>query len=354
MKKKSNKASLGNIARLAGVSTSAVSLALSNKPGVSTATRARIHRIAQKAGYAPDARLRGLMAGVRGASSQEPLPIAWLNTAWQEDAWRSFRFHTPYLEGARGRAMELGYRLEEIWYHERGMTMRRLARILDQRGIEGVIVTHPARHIRLNWDHLASVALGSSLLAPKLHRIVADNSFNLLLALKSLRRLGYRRIGICLSHEIDSASNHTLRATALDLYFSSSSPERIPPLFHAPFKYQEKPEYDDKKKEAEMRRWLKRHKPEVIVGYDGRLKQWAEEEGFRVPGDVGIVHLAVDDDVLDWAGIHSHRREMGVAAVNWLVSLMRNHEFGVPKMPYTISIQGSWQTGRTIDLSSKR
>jgi len=97
-----------------------------------------------------------------------------------------------------------------------------------------------------------------------------------------------------------------------------------------------------------MVRWLKRYKPEVIVGLDSHLKKWAEKAGYRVPDDVGIVHLGVDDDVLDWAGIHSRRRETGATTIEWLVSLMRNRQFGLPKTPLNILIQGSWQVGVTL------
>jgi LacI family transcriptional regulator len=67
-----------------------------------------------------------------------------------------------------------------------------------------------------------------------------------------------------------------------------------------------------------------------------------------VPNDIGIVHLAVDDDVLDWAGIHSGRRKTGATAVNQLVSLLHNHEYGIPETPLTVLIRGTWQNGRTL------
>ena len=110
--------------------------------------------------------------------------------------------------------------------------------------------------------------------------------------------------------------------------------------------------FGDKDRETEVIAWLKRYKPEVIVGHDNRLKRWVEAAGYRVPEDVGIVHLAVDDDVLDWAGIHSRRRETGATAVEWLVSLIRNHQFGVPKTPLNILIRGTWKNG--ITLNSKK
>jgi DNA-binding LacI/PurR family transcriptional regulator len=341
MKKKNKKTSLADIGRRAGVSTFSVSCALKNKPGVGAATRARILRAAKEMGYAPNARLISLMAEVRKTSSQDLLPIAWLNTAYEKDAWHRYRFHTPYLEGAHARALDLGYKIEEIWTHEPGMTMRRLAKILYQRGIEGVIITFPVRNFRLNWDHLAAVALGASLLAPRLHRVTADLNFNLQLALKSLKRLGYERIGICLAWQVDSASQHSIRATARDLYFSASSRKRVPPLLYPP----NAPVAQNR---ADVIAWMKRHRPGVIVVHDPIVKKWVEEAGFRVPRDVGFVNLAVDNDVLDWAGIRSRRRETGATAIDQLVSLMRSHQFGVPKTPLDILIRGTWQTGRTL------
>ena len=323
----------------------AASFALRNQPGVSPATRERILRIAQECGYAPDARIGDWMARVRDAKSKDLQPIAWLNTTSEEDAWQRYRFSSPYLEGAYARALELGYKLENIWCAAPGMTMRRLAEVLYHRGIEGVVITFPARHFRLNWDHLASVALGAALLKPRMHRVTADLNFNFLLALKSLRKLGYRRIGICLAHDVDASSNHTIHAAAQNLYHGASSAERIPLLFHA-----RQGKID---KATEIAAWLKRYRPEVIVGHDGNLKLWVEAAGFRVPEDVGLVHLAVDDDVLEWAGIHSRRRETGATAIEQLVSLMRNHQYGAPKTPLDILIRGSWQTGTTLKTPSK-
>lgn len=340
MKKKTDYPSLGEIARRAGVSPAAACFALQNQPGVSPATRERILSIAKELGYAPDARIGSWMAKVRDAKSKALLPIAWLNTNADKDAWHRHRFHAPYLEGASARALELGYNLEEIWCCEPGMTMRRLSDILYQRGVEGVIVSYPARHFRLDWEHRASVALGGSLLAPLLHTIATDLNFNLQLALKSLKRLGYRRIGVCLAQDIDSASQYCVGSIARDLCFSNSSKETVPPLFHA--------FHGRSDQEKEVVAWLNRYKPEVIVGHHNYLKQWVETAGYRVPEEVGIVHLAVDDDVLDWAGIHSRRRQTGATAVEWLVALMRNHQFGIPEVPLNILTRGTWQTGCTL------
>jgi len=385
MKNERNKVSLRAIARRAGVSLATTSYALQNQPGPSLETRKLILRVAKELGYAPDARMGSWMAKVRDAKSKDLLPIAWLNSSWEEDTWRRYRFHTPYVEGARERAQEFGYKLEEIWFHEKGMTMRRLSKMLYQRGIEGVIIPFPAKHVRFNWDHLAGVTIGEALLAPKLHRVSSDINFNLKLALKHLKRLGYRRIGICLGQAVDTVSYYSIRDSSHWLFSTASNKDRIPPLIHTPYwrrrkgdKEKEmvawlrrfKPEslnrhdkpveewaeaagFGERDKEKEVIAWLKRYKPEVIVGHDNHLEQWAEAAGFRVPEDLCIVNTAVDDDVLDWAGIHSQRREIGATAVEWLVSLMRNHQYGVPKTPLNILIRGIWQTGRTLGMPPK-
>lgn len=51
---------LADLARLAGVSSATVSIALNNKPGVSEATRTRIAKLAQEAGYRPNRAGRAL------------------------------------------------------------------------------------------------------------------------------------------------------------------------------------------------------------------------------------------------------------------------------------------------------
>jgi LacI family transcriptional regulator len=197
-KKRPSRVSLGDVARAAGVCKGTACNVLLNRPGPSKKTRERIRQIAMKLGYSPDARATIRMQKVQAARTKDLLPIAWLNTHGQKNAWHEFRFFTPYYEGASARAMQLGYRLEEIWAYQPGMTMRRISQILFQRGIEGVIVTQPASHVRLNWDYLAAVSLEGNLLAPRLHRAMTDRSFNLLLALRAVKRFGYRRIGICL------------------------------------------------------------------------------------------------------------------------------------------------------------
>jgi len=340
VKAKTSLISLGDVAKAAGVSKATTSYVLRNQPGPSPETRERVLRTARELGYIPDARIVSWMAKVREAKVKDLVPLAWLDTNWEKDSWKIYKFHSPYLEGARARARELGYQIEEIWAGQPDMTMRRISQILYQRGIEGVIVTQPAKHIRLNWNYLATVSLEGSLLAPRLHRVMTDHFFNLLLALKVVKRLGYRRIGICFDQAFSRFSNHACYAAINQFLAITPKAERVEPLY---YNWKRTPGVE----------WIRHCRPEVIVCQNSYMVQWAKQAGLRVPEDIGIVHIATDDDVSDWAGIHSKKREIGATAVERVVSLLQNRQFGIPETAVNMVIRGKWQNGCTL-LSPKQ
>jgi LacI family transcriptional regulator len=344
-KKPSGLVSLGDIARAAGVSRVTACYVMRNHPGPSQATRERILKIAKRLGYNPDARIASWMAKVRDSKKKDFLPIAWINTHSEEGAWDRYSFLSPYLKGASARAEQLGYRIENIWAHLESIPMRRVSQIVRQRGIEGVIITHQVRHFQLDWRSLAAVSLEGSLLAPRLHRVMSDLFFNLLLALKMVRRVGYRRIGICLDPIVDRNSSHACRAAAHHFHATTPKAERVAPLFH---NWEMGARPGETKEAAIFKAWIKREQPDVIVGHNGNLVAWSEAAGFRVPQDMGIVHIATDDDVSDWAGISSHRKQIGAAAAEWVISLLQNRQFGVPETALNMVVRGTWHGGRTL------
>ena len=339
----SPQASLGDIARAAGVSKATACYVLRNHPGPSQQTRELVQRVACELGYAPDPRITSWMARIRDAGDKELLPVAWLDTNPEKDAWEKYKFYTPYLEGARERAAQLGYSVERIWSAEPGMSMRRIAQIVHQRGIEGVVVSHSVSHMRLNWDSVCAVALENSLMAPRLDRVLTDRYFNLLLAFKMVRRFGYRRIGVCLEERVDRFSSHGCAAATHYFHATIPADECVPPLFY-------KGENDEYRYQtvSTVLSWLRRERPDVVIGHSNLLQLWVKDAGLRVPGDIGIVHLATDDDVADWAGIHSNRREIGAAAVERVIAQLQNRQFGIPETAVNLMIRGSWHPGRTL------
>jgi len=340
---KATKVSLAEIAKGAGISKAAVGYALQNKPGVSKTTRERVFQIAKKLGYSPDARIATVMTAVRASEKKQLLPIAWLNTHSEQNAWEKYKFLSPYLEGAKIRAVQLGYKLEEFWLYQPGMTMRRMSQILYQRGIDGVIVTQYWKHFNLNWNYLTGVAIETTLISPGLHTVVSDTFCNFLLAIKMLKRFGYRRIGVCLDSSVNRRTYHAMGAMVPFLDTAPPKLEHIPPLF-----YSGEGSGAWKTTQKQLKPWLHDYRPEVVVGHSSFLVEYIEKAGFSVPKDIGVIHLATDDDVSDWAGICANKREIGAAAVEKTVSQIQQRQVGLPKTPFNILVRGSWSPGRTL------
>ncbi len=330
------KVSLGDVARAAGVSTTSAGYALRSLPGLGEATRRHILEVAQRLNYFPDPRLAATMAGIRQAADKDLLPVVWLNTQPEKDAWQKYDYLSPFQEGAREGLRKLGYRIEEIWTKGPGYSLRKIAHIIDRQGIEGVLVTDPAKHVRLNWKRLAGVSIGGGLFAPALHRVTMDSNFNLSLALKSVKRLGFQRVGICLTEEVDRLARHGMRSLAM--YFNSAVPQarRVKPLFTPHFLQQSVDE-------PLVAAWLQKERPDVVICHTSFMVEWVQSAGFRVPADIGVVHLAIEDDVLDWAGIYSNKREVGRLAAIKLVSLIQHRQFGIPTIASTESVPGAWR-----------
>ena len=340
-----NRISLKDIAERAGVSRMTVSCALRNSPRVRKETARHILKIASEMGYAPDPRVATVMAGVRGAKRKTLEPIAWLNANQNARAYRDYTWLAPYRIGAAERCAELGYKLDEFWLREPGMTDRRMSSILLSRGIRGLVVC-PAvlpdiTHLRLEWRHFAAVSFETAVLLPRLHRVAPDYYYNILLALKMLRRIGYRRIGLFLHRQEERRSHHTYVAGLR--YFQSGIPpeEQTRPLIYSPF---------DK---AALFSWLDAEKPDVVLGHHSMLVSWLTESGRRVPEDIGVAHLSLDGDCEDWAGIWQHKQRIGAQTAEQLISMIQNNRLGLPDLAYQTLVPGEWRHGKTLRGSSK-
>jgi LacI family transcriptional regulator len=341
MKKPKNApVSVRDVAKAAGISKSAASYALRNDPNTSKKTRERVWRIAKKLGYSRDPELDVWMTKVRGSKTKGLLTIAWLNTH-TTPSFRDHSFLSPYLEGAESRCFELGYKLEEIWLRQPGLTQKGISRILYHRGIDGLIVGHPTGHLSIDFNRLAAVCLEGSLLIPRLHRVCTNLTYNLTLAIRSVRRLGYQRIGVCLTDQVDQFSHHLIRSTLH--YLGSATPDNnlVEPLFHPNVG-------GEGAKGPQVSKWIKKTKPDVVICHDNRMLQWIKELGHKVPEEIALVHLALDDDVLDWAGIYSNRRIIGRTAAELVISQIQNRQVGVPEVAWEILLTGAWRNGWTL------
>jgi len=345
MKEKRSPVSVRQIAARLGLSKTTVGDALNHSPRVKAATRELVERTAREMGYVPDARISTVMAQVRQADAKDLLPLAWLSTTQAEESWSRYAYLAPYYAGAKERARQLGYRLEEFWTNEPGMSARRLSGILDAQGIGAVIVTYPARHLNIDWQRVAAVSLGGAMLSPRLDTVMTDHYFNFTLALKMAKRAGYRRIGIFLAREMDRFSSHLLQATAHFFYHSDQAATQLPPHFYE----QESPDYYSTLR-RELSEWIGQHRPDVVLSHSIELVNHLEHVGYRVPGDIACIHLGTDDDASDWAGINAQKRVIGAKAVEAVIARLHRGDFGPPQVDTKTLVRGSWHGGWTMPV----
>jgi LacI family transcriptional regulator len=335
---------LRQIAEAAGVSHATVSRALRGAPKVSLGEVERIRSIAEKLGYRANPLLSAWMADRRRSSpSSVSQTLAYIIGTKDMAHWKRTPAHT-FVRGARQHAEKHGFKLEEFWLHEPGMTARRLSQILAARGITGVFVgSQPSSraHLNLDWRAFCAVAQGFSLARPRLSRVANDYSQGMALALRELRKLGYRRIGLALSPVVDARVGRLWNGTFLAYQTYFDSRQRLPIHFWAA------------DREDLFLKWVKKCRPDVIVTSHDEAERILENHGWRIPQDVGLVALGWGPHIQHWSGVDQRIEEAGRAAADLLIGMLLMNQRGIPSEPQTLLTQNAWHSGKTTKKQGK-
>lgn len=335
---------LKDVAAAGGVSVMTVSLALRNHTSLPLSTRERIQKIAAELGYRPDPNISRLMERVRSKkTSASGTVLAYLTAHDRRFAWKEFPTQRDYHDGAAARAAELGYNLEEFWLCEEGMTEGRLSRILRSRGIEGAIIAPlqmPGRLFQqFEWRHFSVVELGYSLLGPVLHRSCNQQFQSMMLLLRSLTAAGYRRMGLAMGPGQDKRANYHWRAAylATQSLLPDGGLQSIPLLFGDSMPWNR----------DSFARWLDMVTPDVVVTVGTDVQQWMNELQLRTPADIGLANVDINETMPGVTGVNQNALQVGSAAVDLLLTLMRTGERGLPAIPRTLMVDGDFVQGKT-------
>jgi DNA-binding LacI/PurR family transcriptional regulator len=337
----SKRVSMRDIATEAGVSVMAVSLALRGSSRVSEATRKRIQAIAEEKGFAPDPALRALVAYRAGKQFQGfSGVVAYINNTCYPSAVKVLENHGKFFSGAVKGGKSLGYKVEEFWLKEPGLTPKRAASILQSRGIQGLILGPPETAgtiMEFEWAPFSVVSFGFSLKSPRFNTVANETFNSMLLCMQELGKLGYCRPGLIILEDQDNRTQHRYSgAYHVGWEYLSGRSETLPIL------------RSSKLNREEFNEWFKTCRPDVVIGPCRQALQFMMDLGVNVPDEVGFVSPFGTLDVQDCAHADARTFDVGRAAISLVSSMIDQNDRGIPDLPRTVNINPVWVPNSTV------
>lgn len=321
---------------MARLSVAAVSYALRNHPKISEETRHHVRQIAGDLGYRPNPRISSLMAHIRRAHARpagERLAFVWVHTT------RAQSERDPFLRnvflGARDRAEQCGFELEQFWTSDAAMTDRRLEQIIQSRGIVGVVlspVMSDEASLALDWEwrSFAVAVIGNVTWTPELHHAGHHHYLGMRLALGELAKLGCQRPAALIDAETNERAKRAWEAAFLTHHPARAQAPDLAQVF-APDEVSRAPA------------WLRATKPDALIVSTTTL---LESPGLRAACrtlKLPIVTLYWDDSApAGIGGVDQCYSLIASHAVDLVAAQLNSNETGVPDLPRMMLFSGRW------------
>jgi len=323
-----------DIAHASGLSKSTVALVLKEQPGPSPATCAKVRAVADRLGYLPDPALSHLAS--HRWQSRRATPASTLAAILPHASKQP----TPLWAGVEEAAARLGYKVDWLPLSDYG-SFQPLPKILRHRGIRGVLLpplAEGAGFRRSKWDGFTLVALTRGNHFFPVHAVAHDTFTNARLCWRKVQSLGYRRIGAAPFRHPEPMEEDVIRYGAFTACaeLENSRAGRIP-VFNGLL--------GDR---AGFLRWVRRWRPDVVIGFNVQCLRFLQEEGIRVPEEMAFATLHSGISNLPegpLAGMMHIPHRIGMTAVEFMDELIRHNQHGLPSEPHTVLLQQQWRDG---------
>lgn len=334
-----------DVARVAGVHQTTVSLALRNDPRLPAMTRQRLQAVAQKIGYTPDPMLSALNS-YRAAKrkTKSSIVMAFLaNFRDRRELMASYP-HRLLLEGARTQAEALGYRVE-VFYVGAGAIVggERLEKILVARGITGIVIGAFAdgwTEVSLDWSRFSVVLIESQQLGLSFH-LISNHQANITrTAVRQLRAKGYRRIGLAVGEREEVYLSNAFTGGYYVEVAQFPNLARIPPYLLSGMMVELHPEA--------LANWARVHAIDAIMSNWHDVPRMLKSSGRRTPQDMVVASLDLAPGDGPNAGMRQNHRIVGERAVEQLAILMRTNRRGPVEAPNHTLVEGVWIDGSDV------
>lgn len=324
---------LEQVAKEAGVSKATACKVLNGYHHVSEKTKNAVENAVRRLKYTPDPALSELAAARwRQLPSQRGTVIAWLQV-------KPLSEYRIYRESAQKRALEMGMKVE-VFLLDDYKSANHLTKVLVQRGIRALLIGPQLQKTlldELDLGRFAAVGCNRGHHEIGCTSVVPDYFHAFSMAVRKLVSCGFRKIGLAVGTHEPLHIDDRLREGACLQAMSEHSLCPIPIW---------KGMFGDKQSFMD---WVRLHKPHAIVGVHVGMYYWLLEESFRVPETIGFAGIHTEPSISKMvSGVDIKYTYIGSRAVDQIALMLRTRERGIPDPGYTVFVQGSWLTGKTI------
>lgn len=341
---KKTRVTIKDVAKVAGVHFTTVSLALRNHPSIPVSTRDHIKAAAARLGYVPNPVFSALTHfHLNGRVRADPPKLAYLINNSLESGAMLYKHQGAFFEGAQQQARVLGYEIELLAVGEGHYDSRSLERYLRPNNISGLVVGafEPGfATLSVNWDNYAVVKINSLHMEPRAPIVANDQRQDVRLAFQRMLALGYRRIGLAVGRADEDGTEHRYTAGYLTEQATVPVEDRVPELLFP---------YNSSATQVSdlLGKWIRQHRIDAVLCNWSIVDELVERAGFKVPHDVACACLCLLDKDKRLAGVCPNLRMVGVKAISLLTTLLKSGDRGVPEFASRTYVRSYWQDGET-------
>jgi LacI family transcriptional regulator len=332
-----------DVARIAGVHFTTVSMALRGDPRLPAKTRESIVAVAARIGYRRDEVFSALTEYRRKSTPSQHTPvIAYITNCSPENGLFRTAHHRRMVMGAKRQAAAMGYKFELLSVDQGQFTSQTLQRYLAENRIGGIVVGafRPGRaNLELDCRDICVVMIESRHIELLATFVSYDQMQGVRLAFRKIRQLGYRRIGLAVG-EMDELKTDDLHLSGY-LLEQAGVPkcERVPPLLFPLGTSGMEPTA------TLLGHWIRNHRVDAVLCNWTNIRRMIRSAAFRCPDEVACACLCLAQPLASLAGVVAPYDLIGRRAVAMLANLMQAEERGTLKSPTNTYVQGEWHDG---------
>lgn len=328
------------IASACGFSPATVSLALRGDRQISGRTRECVQKKAREMGYQINPLVSAFMAYQRSTRTNRMITstLGFLTDVprvafAQNSCWARF------LNGARARALQLGYSLDPFFLADEPLPAKRINQILQSRGIRGILLCgFASKDLRsvLDLSAYATTIIGCNPNQTVVPGAENDHVMMMQRVFDELSARNYNRIAMALHMADNKHADYHYKLAFSHLQFNSAGSHNVP-LFNLSTATRE-----------DFARWLRDHRPDVVISKYNIVQRWLQECGWNIPEDIGYVGVDLEPPLGRTSGIYFNDEKVAEAAIDQITAFIHRNEIGMKEFPCLVFIQGAWIDGCTL------